>query len=126
MDPDARPPVLACVLGTAFIGTGILHFVHPQLFVRIVPDVLPAHEALVEISGACEAAGGLGMFFPRTRRAASYGLIALLVAVFPANVNMAVNARRFADIAPASVLWSRLPFQALFIWLVSRAGRAKR
>jgi len=126
MSDRSRPPVLAWILGAAFVGIGIRHFTHPALFERIVPAAFPAHAALVRISGVCEIAGGLGLVVPATRRAAGYGLLALLVAVFPANVNMALNAPAYADIAPAWVLWARLPFQPLFMWLVGRASRRSR
>lgn len=98
------------------IAVGVVHFVSPAGFVRIVPAFLPAPLALVLISGAAEILGGLGLLVPRTRRLAAWGLIALYVAVFPANVNMLVHEIPLGE-APVSllVLWLRLPFQALFI-----------
>jgi uncharacterized membrane protein len=84
----------------------------------IVPAYLPAHRLLVQISGAAEIAGGAGVLLPPTRRAAGWGLIALLIAVFPANLNMALESDRFARIAPAWGLWLRLPLQAVLIWWV--------
>ncbi len=106
------------------VWVGVLHFVRPEGFVRIVPRFLPAPLALVLVSGAFEILGGLGLLVARTRRFASLGLIALYVAVFPANINMLVN-----DIGldgrpvPAWALWLRLPFQLVFIawaWWVGR------
>ena len=73
------------------IAIGIAHFVDPEPFVRIVPSYLPAALWLVWISGAFEIAGGVGVLVPRTRRMASWGLIALYVAVFPANIHMAIH-----------------------------------
>ena len=83
---------------------------------------MPARSATL-ISGAAELAGGVGLLLPATRPAASWGLAALLVAVFPANILMAQHAEKFAPI-PAWALWARLPLQPLLIWLVWRAGRA--
>jgi uncharacterized membrane protein len=102
--------------------TGILHFLRPATYEQIMPDYLPAHHELVLLSGAAEIAGGVGVVFARTRRAAGMWLVALLVVVFPANVNMALNAERFRSIAPA-LLWARLPLQGLLIWWVYRATR---
>jgi uncharacterized membrane protein len=103
-----------------FVAAGALHFVAPRPYERVMPSALAAHRALVYASGAAEIAGGLGALHPRTRRAAGLWLAATLVAVFPANVNMAVNADRFAPI-PTPLLWLRLPLQALLIGWVRRA-----
>jgi uncharacterized membrane protein len=111
----------------AFIGAGVMHFVRPKPFVEIVPPALPEPEALVAISGAAEIAGGLGLLFERTRRAAGWGLIALLAAVFPANVYMATAAERFAALVPAWALWARLPLQpAMMLGVWWSAIRARR
>ena len=110
------------LLSVAFITTGILHFLRPGYFEEIVPDYLPAHHELVLVSGAAEIAGGVGVAFARTRAAPGIWLVALLVLVFPANVNMAVNSERFQSIAPA-LLWARLPLQGLLIWWAWRATR---
>lgn len=103
-----------------FCTTGVLHFAIPQVYEDIVPDYLPAQRELVYVSGIAEIAGGLGVIHPRTRRAAGFGLAALLVAVFPANVHMAVNSGDY-DQVPAWVLWARLPLQPLAIWWALRA-----
>ena len=110
------------LLSVAFLTTGILHFLRPSYFEEIVPDYLPSHHEIVLISGAAEIAGGAGVVFGRTRPAAGIWLVALLVAVFPANVNMAVNSERFQSIAP-TLLWARLPLQGLLIWWAWRATR---
>ncbi|MEP7122040.1 MAG: DoxX family membrane protein [Byssovorax sp.] len=114
---------LRLLLAVAMVVVGVLHFVNPAGFVRIVPAYLPAPLALVLVSGAAEILGGLGLFVPRTRRLAAWGLVALYIAVFPANLNMALHQIPLGDapIAPDKVwlLWLRLPFQALFIaWAV--------
>jgi uncharacterized membrane protein len=98
------------------ILVGIDHFVNPEPFVRIVPAYLPAPLALVYVSGAAEIAGGAGLFLPKLRRAASFGLIALYVAVFPANLNMALHDVPLGEEhLPPAALWGRLPLQLLFI-----------
>ncbi len=112
---------LRLLVAVAMVAVGVLHFVHPEGFVRIVPAYLPAPLALVLISGAAEILGGLGLLIPRTRHLAAWGLVALYIAVFPANLNMAIHHISLGD-APIPVdklwlLWLRLPFQALFIAL---------
>jgi uncharacterized membrane protein len=105
------------------IGIGILHFVRPDGFVKIVPRALPAPLALVLVSGAFEILGGAGLLVPRARRLASYGLVALYLAVFPANVNMAVNDIQMEGVhVPEALLWLRLPFQLAFIAAAIFAG----
>jgi uncharacterized membrane protein len=108
-------------LGLFFLGAGIMHFVKPRAYEATVPDALPAHREIVAISGVAEILGGLAVLPARTARPAGCWLIALLVAVFPANVNMAVNAERFRRV-PEALLWLRLPVQALLIAWVWRAS----
>jgi len=113
------------VLAAAMIFIGIGHFVEPEPFVRIVPDWLPAPLWLVWISGLFEILGGLGLLIERTRRWAGIGLIALYLAVFPANIYMATEGIQLdpANPMPEWIAWVRLPFQLLFIawaWWVSR------
>ncbi|MGI4739204.1 MAG: DoxX family protein [Janthinobacterium lividum] len=106
-------------LALLFVGAGLLHFLHPETYLRIVPPTLPAPRLLVLLSGVAEVAGGLGLLLPATRRWAGWGLLALLVAVFPANVYM-VSLTNELHI-PAWVLWARLPLQPLLMWAVWRA-----
>jgi len=114
--------VLATVL---FLFTGTMHFVQPAAFISIVPPQLPAPGLLVAISGAAEIAGALGLVLPSTRRAAVYGLVALLLAVFPANIYMALEHEKFASFANALVLYARLPLQLLLIaWVWNLRPRA--
>ena len=111
------------LLALFFTGAGVLHFVVPHSYERIVPPWLPNAPLLVAVSGAAEVLGGIGVLMARTRRAAGWGLIALLVAVFPANVQMlrlAMDANAAAPVQAA--LWVRLPIQALLIWWVWRAA----
>lgn len=103
------------LLALFFIAAGANHFWHPRWYERIVPPWLPAPALLVQISGAAEIAGGIGVLFPAARLYAGIGLIALLVAVFPANVYMAQHAQLFARLASAPLLWLRLPLQAVLV-----------
>ncbi len=120
-------PALRALLAAGMVYVGVRHFVDPAPFVAIVPEGLPAPGALVAISGACEIAGGAGLLVPFTRRAAAWGLIALYVAVFPANVNMAVNNLPFGGAHRPFLLWLRLPLQFVLIawawWLAQPDGK---
>jgi uncharacterized membrane protein len=108
-----------------FVAAGILHFVKPGPYESIVPDHLPAHRELVYASGVAEIAGGLGMLSQRTAPWAGWWLIATLIGVFPANVNMAIHADRFRNI-PEALLWARLPIQALLVaWVWAEALRSR-
>ncbi|MDQ2857156.1 MAG: hypothetical protein M3R53_00710 [Candidatus Eremiobacteraeota bacterium] len=110
------------VIGTLFVVAGALHFANPHAYEAIVPPFLPAHRALVLISGVFEMLGGVGVILPPTRRVAGWGLIALLLAVFPANVYMALAAREFTSFAPAWILYARLPLQFVMIAWVYTAN----
>jgi uncharacterized membrane protein len=111
-------------LGSVFILTGTSHFLVPDYYLRIIPPFLPHGRVLVYLSGAAEVLGGLGVLGRRWRPAAGLGLILLLVAVFPANVQMLLLAREAR--APGwkeILLWLRLPLQVALItwvWFVTR------
>ena len=108
--------ILRTLLSLFFIAAGTLHFISPEAYMQMMPPYLPHPLFLVYLSGVCEIAGGVGVLVPRFRRLAGYGLIALLVAVFPANIHMALNHLPLAGMAlPAWLLWLRLPLQALLI-----------
>lgn len=109
------------LVGLFFIGAGAYHFARPAPYLAMMPPWLPRPGLLVAVSGLAEIAGGIGMLIGRFRRMAAWGLIALLVAVFPANLHVAVHGWPGTDF-PGWVLWIRLPFQVLFIWLVYRCG----
>ena len=100
------------------VAAGVMHFVAPKAYARTVPRSFPVPRALVTVSGVCEILGGLGLLVSQTRPWAAWGLIALFVAVFPANVNMAVNRIGFGrKPPPVWLLWARLPLQAvLIVW----------
>jgi uncharacterized membrane protein len=117
------PKLGRLLLGGTFIATGALHFLRPRMYEAIVPDYLPAHRELVYASGVAEALGGAGVLLEPTRRPAGWWLILTLLAVFPANVEMAVHAERFRRI-PEPLLWARLPVQGMLIaWVWAAALR---
>ena len=109
-----------------FVFTGVSHFTHRDFFVAIVPPYLPWPVALVCVSGAAEILLGALLMLPQTSRLAGWGLIALLIAVFPANVHMAVHPGLYPTIPPAALL-IRLPLQGVLIalayWFARPAGR---
>ncbi len=111
------------LLGATFLTTGLLHFLRPRMYEAIMPRYLPAHRELVYASGVAEIAGGAGVLHSRTAKPAGWWLIATLIAIFPANVEMAVHADRFRKI-PRPLLWARLPIQGLLIaWVFKTATR---
>jgi uncharacterized membrane protein len=112
------------LFGPAFISAGAMHFVIPRTYESIVPDYLKARRVLVYASGAAEIAGGAGVLHPRTRRVASCWSIATLIAVFPANVHMALHPDRYPAIPGGRAsLIARLPLQALLIAWARAAGK---
>ena len=113
------------LLALFFVAAGALHFLRPRMYEEIMPSYVPAHRELVFASGAAEIAGAVLVVFPRTRRVGGLWLVATLVAVFPANVNMALDPERYPSIPPA-LLWARLPVQALLIWWALRVTRPER
>jgi len=109
--------------GPMFVFTGVMHFVIPDTYESIMPDYVPAHRALVYASGVAEIAGGVGAMIPRTRRRARQLNIATLIAVFPANLNMALNPERYKHVPGGKpALYGRLPLQAMFIAWAIAAG----
>jgi uncharacterized membrane protein len=111
--------------GPFFVFAGAMHFVIPSAYRRIMPPYIPAHAAMVCASGAAEVAGGAGLMLPRRRRHAGWCLIATLLAVFPANVHMALHADEFPKVpGGARALWARLPVQGVFIaWVLAAMRR---
>jgi uncharacterized membrane protein len=110
------------LLAFAFVAVGTTHFTNPDFFLAIVPPYLPAPLALVYISGFFEIVGGLGILVPKLRTLAGYGLIALMIAVYPANIHMAMNPDQFPDMSPTA-LYARLPIQFVMIAIVWWATR---
>ncbi len=115
--------MLGKLFGAFFVLAGVMHFLKPRWYLRIMPPWAPRHRELVYASGAAEIAGGLATMHPATRRAGSVISIATLLAVFPANVHMALNAEDFDDVPGGeAALWTRLPLQAAFIAWAYAAG----
>ena len=114
-----------CLFGGLFIAAGANHFLNKPFYVRIMPPYIPSPQFMVELSGACESALGAALLWEPSRRWAAWGLVALLVAVFPANWHMARHPEQFPEFRPA-VLWGRLPFQAVFIAWASWHTRPDR
>jgi uncharacterized membrane protein len=107
-------------LAAFWIFAGTMHFVIPRTYGAIVPPQLGRWKReVVYASGVAELAGGLAVLHERTRPAARWWLIATLVAVFPANLYMAIAADRFKNV-PEPALWARLPLQAVFGWFTWR------
>jgi uncharacterized membrane protein len=105
------------IVAAFFTFMGITHFTSPETFVKIVPPSLPAPLLLVYVSGVFEMLGGIGVLLPKTRRYAGYGLLALLAAVYPANIYMALHPEAFPDVSEAAI-YGRLPFQFVFAAIV--------
>ena len=115
------------LLSAIFVFAGSLHFVIPNQFMGIMPLWIPFQRQMVYVSGAAEILGGLGLLVPRLREAAGWGLIALLIAVFPANVQMLVNAMHNGSSGLyIAALWLRLPLQPLLIIWVYRSAISDR
>jgi uncharacterized membrane protein len=107
---------LKCLFGVLFVLAGANHFIHTGFYLGIMPPYLPWHTALVFVSGAAEITLGSLLFFRRTERLAAWGLIALIIAVTPANIHMALHPDLFPDYSHAALL-ARLPLQCvLIIW----------
>ncbi|MFC5412917.1 DoxX family protein [Larkinella bovis] len=101
-------------IASVYILSGFLHFFRPEPYRRIMPPYLPYPSILVFVSGMAELVLGVGLLFPATRTLAAWGLILLLIAVFPANLYMATS-DQFPD-TPAWLRWGRLPLQLVLIW----------
>jgi uncharacterized membrane protein len=114
------------LLAVLFLLSGTLHFLAPQVYLRIMPPYAPAPLALVFLSGAAEICGGAGLLFPATRRIAAWGLAALLIAVLPANVYMATAHLPAPGIMGQSwAQWLRIPLQIPLIYWASLYTRTR-
>jgi uncharacterized membrane protein len=124
MSTDVAMTLGRAVLGVVFIGAGVMHFVATAAYMKIVPPMLPDPRLLVQVSGVFEVLGGVGLLMPMTKWFAAWGLVALLVAIVPANVYMAMDHAAWPGI-PVWALWARVPLQVPLIWWVwvyARAG----
>lgn len=112
---------LLWVMGPLYVLAGVMHFVRPDLYLQIMPPYLPAHLLLVLLSGVAEIVLGILVLVPRTRTVAAWGIIALLIAVFPANLYMAMENPQLVQLPSwlsqpsPTANWIRLPFQLVLI-----------
>jgi uncharacterized membrane protein len=106
--------VLKYLMSVLFVLAGLNHFRDADFYLRIMPPYFPWHLFLVYLSGVFEIVLGILLIIPRFTRLAGFGLIALLIAIFPANIHMAINSELFPDISPIA-LWIRLPLQGVLI-----------
>ncbi|WCL50848.1 DoxX family protein [Leptospira sp. GIMC2001] len=105
------------LMGIFYIVAGLNHFASPEFYLKMIPPYLPSPELLNYLSGVAEVALGIGVFIPKLRLWSCYGVIALLLAVFPANIYMLTEAMNATN--PTVPVWGlvlRLPFQAVFIY----------
>lgn len=119
------PRIPLLVIAIFFMSGSIAHFVITDFFIMAMPDYLGYHKELVIISGIFEMLGAVGILIPKTRLLAGYCLIALIIAVYPANIDMALHPEKFPYI-PVVALYARLPFQFLFVWFVWRTIKLER
>ena len=106
--------ILKYLFGIFFVLAGINHFANSAFYLRLMPPYLPWHLFLVNLSGLCEIGLGILLLIPKFTALAGWGLIALLIAVFPANIHMAINPQLFPEFSPL-LLWLRLPLQVVLI-----------
>lgn len=114
----------ALALAVGFLMTGIMHFTTTERFLGMMPPWLPWHRELVYVSGVFEIVGAIGLLFRRTRRPAAYGLVALLIAVMPANLHVALSGGHVEGLPTGAwYYWLRIPFQVVFIAWALWCGR---
>lgn len=118
-----NPVIHRYLISTLFCGIGVLHFIKPDAFLKVMPDYIPYHKTMILISGWGELTGGIGILIPGTRMLAVYGLLLLLLAVFPVNIDMALKA--YLGYGLTSYTWMliiRLPLQFVLMYWVYWAG----
>jgi uncharacterized membrane protein len=114
----------AKVVVGAFLVSGIVHLVKPEVYEPLMPSWVPAHREVILGTGVAELVGALGMLFPPTRRLAGLASAALLVGVYPGNIKMAVDASRTRNTPFKAAAYARLPLQFPMIRGAWRAGKA--
>ena len=117
--------LLLLALSLFFINVGVDHFINPDFYLNIMPDYLPFHAEAVYLSGFFEILGGIVVLIQKLRALARWGLISLLIAVFPANIYMAMNPNLFPEFS-LELLYFRLPLQFVFIFWVLKATEMVR
>ncbi|MBL1274996.1 MAG: DoxX family protein [Ectothiorhodospiraceae bacterium] len=119
------PRIPLLLIALFFIIGSASHFLLTDFFVASMPSYLKYHQEIVIVSGMFELLGAVGILIPQSRLLAGYGLIALCVAVFPVNINMALHPEQFSDI-PEIYLYIRLPIQFFFVWFIWWAIKPER
>jgi uncharacterized membrane protein len=104
------------IMSVAYVAAGINHFWHTGFYTHITPPYIPFPDAIVYISGVAEILCGVGLLIPTTRKAAAWGIVALLIAVSPVHINMALHPGDYSEV-PLLAIYMRLPLQILLIWL---------
>lgn len=117
--------LLVVLMGLSYVWIGCKHFINPSFFLKIVPPYLAFHLELVYLSGGFEIIFGLGLLFKKTRFYASWGLVFLLIAVYPANIYLAFNEipQEAINVSSFMASWVRLPIQFVLIWLVYKSSK---
>ncbi|MGA9773151.1 MAG: DoxX family membrane protein [Blastocatellia bacterium] len=106
--------IMKWLLSLFLIAAGVMHFTNTAFYLSIMPPLIPWHPAMVYTSGVFEIVLGLTLLAPKLTRVSAWGIIALLIAVFPANLHMALHPELYPYISPTA-LWIRLPLQGVFI-----------
>ena len=109
--------IVRLVLVILFVAGGVNHFIMPEFYLRMMPSYLPQPLALIQLSGVAEVIFGVALMFPHYRGLVRFSLVALLIAVFPANIQMALHPEDFPEFREV-LLWARLPLQVVLIALV--------
>jgi len=117
--------ILIGLLSSFFIFAGVWHFLDTQFFIDITPPLVPYPEFVVYFTGICEIAGAIGLWFTRLRRLSAWCLMAYTIAVYPANIYMAMYPVHFAHYASRASLYIRLPFQFLILYLLWQLAKPK-
>jgi uncharacterized membrane protein len=117
--------LLVVLMGLSYVWIGCQHFINPSFFLKIVPPYLAFHLELVYLSGGFEIIFGLGLLFKKTRFYASWGLVFLLIAVYPANIYLAFNEipQEAINVSSFMASWVRLPIQFVLIWLAYKSSK---
>lgn len=117
--------LLVVLMGLSYVWIGCQHFINPSFFLKIVPPYLAFHLELVYLSGGFEIIFGLGLLFKKTRFYASWGLVFLLIAVYPSNIYLAFNEipQEAINVSSFMASWVRLPIQFVLIWLAYKASK---
>ena len=117
--------LLVVLMGLSYVWIGCQHFINPSFFLKIVPPYLAFHLELVYLSGGFEIIFGLGLLFKKTRFYASWVLVFLLIAVYPANIYLAFNEipQEAINVSSFMASWVRLPIQFVLIWLAYKSSK---